>query len=91
MHDVTWIGSSCLRRHRRLRGYRSRTPRDAWPFDATRRRPGQVPGGATAPDLPAVVSDGGHGLRATAGQVDPNLLTRLAGWAEASRAGGSNW
>lgn len=37
MHDVTWIGSSYFVGTAGFYdSYRSRTPRDAWPFDATR-------------------------------------------------------
>ncbi|MBX6020328.1 conjugal transfer protein TraG N-terminal domain-containing protein [Pseudomonas aeruginosa] len=84
MHDVTWIGSSYFVGTAGFYdSYRSRTPRDAWPFDATRDAGlAEVPGGGGYPTCRQWWSDGGHGLRARLlAQVDPNLLTRLAGWA----------
>ncbi|KKW67885.1 membrane protein [Lampropedia cohaerens] len=84
MHDVTWIGSSYFVGTAGFYdSYRSRTPRDAWPFDATRDAGlAQVPGGGGYPTCRQWWSDGGHGLRARLlAQVDPSLLTRLAGWA----------
>ncbi|MCH4592523.1 conjugal transfer protein TraG N-terminal domain-containing protein [Achromobacter xylosoxidans] len=84
MHDVTWIGSSYFVGTAGFYdSYRSRTPRDAWPFDATRDAGlAQVPGGGGYPTCRQWWSDGGHGLRARLlAQVDPNLLARLAGWA----------
>ncbi|HCF7587183.1 TPA: conjugal transfer protein TraG N-terminal domain-containing protein [Pseudomonas aeruginosa] len=84
MHDVTWIGSSYFVGTAGFYdSYRSRTPRDAWPFDATRDAGlAQVPGGGGYPTCRQWWSDGGQGLRARLlAQVDPNLLTRLAGWA----------
>jgi len=84
MHDVTWIGSSDFVGTAGFYDrYRSRTPRDAWPFDATRDAGlAQVPGGGGYPTCRQWWSDGGQGLRARLlAQVDPNLLTRLAGWA----------
>ena len=84
MHDVTWIGSSYFVGTTGFYdSYRSRTPRDAWPFDATRDAGlTQVPGGGGYPTCRQWWSDGGHGLRARLlAQVDPSLLTRLAGWA----------
>ena len=84
MHDVTWIGSSYFVGTAGFYdSYRSRTPRDAWPFDATRDAGlAQVPGGGGYPTCRQWWSDGGQGLRARLlAQVDPSLLTRLAGWA----------
>ncbi|HHO8039060.1 TPA: conjugal transfer protein TraG N-terminal domain-containing protein [Pseudomonas aeruginosa] len=84
MHDVTWIGSSYFVGTAGFYdSYRSRTPRDAWPFDATRDAGlAQVSGGGGYPTCRQWWSDGGHGLRARLlAQVDPSLLTRLAGWA----------
>lgn len=84
MHDVTWIGSGYFVGTAGFYdSYRSRTPRDAWPFDATRDAGlAQVPGGGGYPTCRQWWSDGGQGLRARLlAQVDPNLLTRLAGWA----------
>ncbi|KCB29247.1 TraG-like N-terminal domain protein [Bordetella hinzii CA90 BAL1384] len=84
MRDVTWIGSSYFVDTAGFYdSYRSRTPRNAWPFDATRDAGlAQVPGGGGYPTCRQWWSDGGHGLRARLlAQVDPNLLARLAGWA----------
>ncbi|ENY9926785.1 TPA: conjugal transfer protein TraG N-terminal domain-containing protein [Pseudomonas aeruginosa] len=84
MHDVTWIGSGYFVGTAGFYdSYRSKTPRDAWPFDATRDAGlAQVPGGGGYPTCRQWWSDGGQGLRARLlAQVDPNLLTRLAGWA----------
>ncbi|WP_287497681.1 conjugal transfer protein TraG N-terminal domain-containing protein [Pandoraea sp. CB10b_02] len=84
MHDVTWIGSNYFVGTAGFYdSYRSRTPRDAWPFDATRDAGlAQVPGGGGYPTCRQWWSDGGHGLRVRLlAQVDPSLLTRLAGWA----------
>ncbi len=84
MHDVTWIGSSYFVGTAGFYdSYRSRTPRDAWPFDATRDAGlAEVPGGGGYPTCRQWWSDGSQGLRARLlAQVDPNLLTRLAGWA----------
>lgn len=84
MHDVTWIGSSYFVGTAGFYdSYRSRTPRDAWPFDATRDAGlAQVPGGGGYPTCRQWWADGSQGLRARLlAQVDPSLLTRLAGWA----------
>src|SRR5690606_10470954 len=84
MHDVTWIGSSYFVGTAGFYdSYRSRTPRDAWPFDATRDAGlAQVSGGGGYPTCRQWWSDGAHGLRARLlAQVDPSMLTRLAGWA----------
>lgn len=84
MHDVTWIGSTYfVNTGGYYDTYHSRTPRDAWPYD-TGRDAGlaQVPGGGGYPTCQQWWSDNGNGLRARLlGQVDPSLLTRLAGWA----------
>ncbi|MFU4080752.1 conjugal transfer protein TraG N-terminal domain-containing protein [Pseudomonas aeruginosa] len=84
MHDVTWIGSNYFVGTAGFYdSYRSRTPRDAWPFDATRDAGlAQVPGGGGYPTCRQWWADGNQGLRARLlAQVDPSLLTRLAGWA----------
>ena len=84
MHDVTWIGSNYFVGTAGFYdSYRSRTPRDAWPYDATRDAGlAEVPSGGGYPTCEQWWSDDGHGLRARLlAQVDPGLLTRLAGWA----------
>ena len=84
MHDVTWIGSTYfVNTGGYYDTYHSRTPRDAWPYDTDRDAGlAQVPGGGGYPTCQQWWSDNGNGLRARLlGQVDPSLLTRLAGWA----------
>jgi hypothetical protein len=84
MHDVTWIGSNYFVGTAGFYdSYRSRTPRDAWPYDATRDAGlAEVPSGGGYPTCLQWWSDGGQGLRARLlAQVDPGLLTRVAGWA----------
>ena len=84
MHDVTWIGSRFfLDSAGYYDTYRANTPRDGWPYDSNRDAGlAQVPSGAGYPTCRQWWSDGGTGLRARLlGQVDPGLLTRLAGWA----------
>lgn len=84
MHDVTWIGSRFfLDSAGYYDTYRANTPRDGWPYDSNRDAGlAQVPSGAGYPNCRQWWSDGGTGLRARLlGQVDPGLLTRLAGWA----------
>jgi len=84
MHDVTWIGSRFfLDSAGYYDTYRANTPRDGWPYDSNRDAGlAQVPSGAGYPTCRQWWSAGGDGLRARLlGQVDPGLLTRLAGWA----------
>ncbi len=84
MHDVTWIGSSYfVTTNGFYDTYRAKTPRDGWPYDSNRDAGlAQVPSGAGYPTCRQWWSDGGNGLRTRLlGQVDPRLLTRLAGWA----------
>ena len=84
MHDVTWIGSRFfLDSVGYYDTYRANTPRDGWPYDSNRDAGlAQMPSGAGYPTCRQWWSDGGTGLRARLlGQVDPGLLTRLAGWA----------
>ncbi|CAM5209213.1 MULTISPECIES: conjugal transfer protein TraG N-terminal domain-containing protein [Alcaligenaceae] len=84
MHDVSWIGSHFFTD---TAGYydshRSSTPREDWPYDSDRDAGlAQSPGGGGYPTCRQWWADGGDGLRARLlGQVNPNLLTRLAGWA----------
>ena len=84
MHDVTWIGSRFfIDTAGYYDSYRSSTPRDDWPYDSDRDAGlAQVSSGGGYPTCRQWWADGGSGLRARLlGQVDPNLLTRLAGWA----------
>lgn len=84
MHDVTWIGSRFFTDTGGYYDtYRSSTPRDDWPYDSTRDAGlAQVGSGGGYPTCRQWWADGGNGLRARLlGQVDPNLLNRLAGWA----------
>jgi len=84
MNDVTWIGSSYfLNTTGFYDTYRSKTPRTAWPYDATRDAGlAEVDSGGGYPTCRQWWSDGSEGLRARLlAQVDPGLLTRLGGWA----------
>ena len=84
MHDVTWIGSTYfVNTGGYYDTYHSRTPRDTWPYDTDRDAGlAQVSGGGGYPTCQQWWSDNGNGLRARLlGQVDPSVLTRLAGWA----------
>lgn len=84
MHDVTWIGSRYFMDSAGYYGnYRSRTPRDAWPYDSNRDAGlAQVPSGGGYPTCQQWWNDGSHGLRGRLlSEVDPSLLNRLAGWA----------
>lgn len=84
MHDVTWIGSNYfIGTAGFYDSYRSKTPREAWPYDSTRDAGlAQVPSGGGYPNCRQWWSDGGNGLRARLlAQVDPSLMNRLAGWA----------
>ncbi|NIJ75579.1 hypothetical protein FHT08_000627 [Xanthomonas campestris] len=83
MHDVTWIGSRYFVDTPGFYDtYRARTPREGWPYDATRDAGlAEVPRGAGYPTCRQWWADG-NGLRARLlDQVDPGLLTRLGGWA----------
>ncbi len=83
MHDVTWIGSRFfLDTAGYYDTYRAKTPREGWPYDSNRDAGlAQVPSGAGYPTCRQWWSDS-NGLRARLlGQVDPNLLTRIGGWA----------
>ncbi|QHF44043.1 conjugal transfer protein TraG [Pseudomonas sp. S35] len=84
MHDVTWIGSRFFTDTAGYYdSYRSSTPREDWPYDSNRDAGlAQVSSGGGYPNCRQWWADGSNGLRARLlGQVDPNLLTRLAGWA----------
>ncbi|RMX06772.1 conjugal transfer protein TraG [Corticibacter populi] len=83
MHDVTWIGSRYFVDTPGFYDtYRSRTPREGWPYDSTRDAGlAEVPSGAGYPTCRQWWADG-NGLRARLlDQVDPGLLTRIGGWA----------
>ncbi|WP_249027570.1 conjugal transfer protein TraG N-terminal domain-containing protein, partial [Xanthomonas theicola] len=84
MHDVTWIGSRFFTDTAGYYdSYRASTPRDDWPYDNNRDAGlAQVSSGGGYPNCRQWWADGSNGLRARLlGQVDPNLLTRLTGWA----------
>ena len=84
MNDVTWIGSSYfLDTPGFYDTYRSKTPRTAWPYDATRDAGlAQVDSGGGYPSCRQWWADGGQGLRSRLlAQVDPDLLTRIGRWA----------
>jgi hypothetical protein len=84
MNDVTWIGSTYfLDTAGFYDTHRSRSPRPAWPYDATRDTGlAQVPSGGGYPTCRQWWSDGGTGLRARLlAQVDPGLLLRIERWA----------
>ncbi len=84
MYDVTWIGSRLfLDTSGYYDNYHSRTPREDWPYDSGRDAGlAQVPSGGGYPTCRQWWADGSNGLRARLlEQVDPGLLTRLAGWA----------
>ena len=83
MHDVTWIGSRFFVDTPGFYDtYRSRSPREGWPYDSNRDAGlAEVPSGAGYPTCRQWWSDG-NGLRSRLlQQVDPSLLTRVAGWA----------
>jgi hypothetical protein len=83
MYDVTWIGSNFyVDTAGYYDNYHSRTPRDGWPYDSTRDAGlAEVSSGAGYPTCQEWWTDA-NGLRARLlDQVDPSLLTRLAGWA----------
>ncbi|WP_426683074.1 conjugal transfer protein TraG N-terminal domain-containing protein [Xanthomonas translucens pv. undulosa] len=84
MHDVTWIGSRFFTDTAGYYdSYRASTPREDWPYDSNRDAGlAQVSSGGGYPNCRQWWADSSNGLRARLlGQVDPNLLTRLAGWA----------
>jgi hypothetical protein len=83
MNDVTWIGSSYfLDTPGFYDTYRAKTPRTAWPYDATRDAGlAQVDSGGGYPSCRQWWADGGQGLRSRLlAQVDPDLLTRIGRW-----------
>ena len=83
MYDVTWIGSNYFLDTPGFYDiYRSKTPREDWPYDNTRDAGlAEVPSGAGYPNCRQWWSDANSGLRTRLlSQVDPGLLTRIAGW-----------
>lgn len=83
MHDVTWIGSRFFTDTAGYYDiYRSSTPREDWPYDSNRDAGLAHVSSGGYPNCRQWWADGNNGLRARLlGQVDPGLLTRLAGWA----------
>lgn len=84
INDVGWIGSRYFQQASGFYDqYRSNTPREAWPYDATRDAGlAQVPTGGGYPGCTQWWADTDKGLRARLlQQVDADMLTRLAGWA----------
>lgn len=84
LNDIAWIGSRYfLNSPGFYDSYHARTPRSGWPYDAQRDAGlAQVPSGAGYPTCSQWWSDRGRGLRTRLlAQVDPDLLSRMAGWA----------
>ena len=83
MHDVTWIGRGFHGHGRLLRHLPlQHAARRLAPRQHPRCGLAQVGSGGGYPTCRQWWADGGNGLRARLlGQVDPNLLNRLAGWA----------
>src|SRR5690606_5763807 len=80
MYDVTWIGSNYFLDTPGFYDiYRSKTPREDWPYDNTRDAGlAEVPSGAGYPNCRQWWSDANSGLRTRLlSQVDPGLLTRI--------------
>lgn len=84
MHDVSWIGSNYFVDTAGFYdSYRSATPRAAWAYDGQRDAGlAEVPGAGGYPTCREWWAAPDIGLRARLlTQVDPGLLSRLAGWA----------
>ncbi|MCL1861226.1 MAG: conjugal transfer protein TraG N-terminal domain-containing protein [Proteobacteria bacterium] len=84
MNDVSWIGSRYfLNTPGFYDTYHASTALDLWPYNPTRDAGlAEVTGGGGYPTCNQWWLDGGRGLRARLlAQVDPDLLTRFAGWA----------
>ncbi|SCY12570.1 TraG-like protein, N-terminal region [Pseudomonas flexibilis] len=84
MHDVSWIGSNYFVDTAGFYdSYRSARPRAAWTFDALRDAGlAELPGAGGYPTCREWWTKPDLGLRARLlAQVDPGLLSRLAGWA----------
>lgn len=87
--DVSWIGSKFFLSTSGYysdgaSGFRSHTPRKAWPYDTTRDAGlAETTGGGGYPTCSQWWSDGTIGLRARLlAAVEPNLITQLAQWAK---------
>ncbi|MBS7690736.1 conjugal transfer protein TraG N-terminal domain-containing protein [Pseudomonas lalucatii] len=84
LQDLSWIGS---RYFLNTQGYYdtdyARTPRAAWPYNATRDAGlPEVSGGGGYPTCKQWWTDSGIGLRdRIVEQIDPDLMTRFLGWA----------
>ncbi|WP_446678252.1 conjugal transfer protein TraG N-terminal domain-containing protein [Acerihabitans arboris] len=84
MYDVTWIGSQFfVDTAGYYDTYHSKTPRTAWPYDATRDAGlAQVDSGGGYPTCRQWWTDADTGLRTRLlAVVNPDLLTRMANWA----------
>ncbi|WP_027591427.1 conjugal transfer protein TraG N-terminal domain-containing protein [Pseudomonas sp. RL] len=84
MHDVSWIGSNYFVDTAGFYdSYRSATPRAAWAYDGQRDAGlAELPGAGGYPTCREWWAAPEIGLRARLlDQVDPGLLSRLAGWA----------
>lgn len=84
MHDVTWIGSNYfINTSGFYDTYRSKTPRDGWPYDNHRDLGlADVPSGAGYPTCLEWWTDFDSGLRERLlTQIDPDLMTRIGKWA----------
>lgn len=89
LNDVNWIGSHFFLSTSGYysdgaSGFRSHTPRVAWPYDATRDAGlAQTTGGGGYPTCTQWWSDGSIGLRSRLlAQVSPNLLSKVGQWAK---------
>jgi hypothetical protein len=89
LNDVSWIGSHFFLQTSGyygdgLSGFRSHTPRAAWPYDSTRDAGlAQTTGGGGYPTCTQWWSDGSIGLRPRLlEQVDADLLSKIAAWAK---------
>lgn len=84
LNDVSWIGSTYFVDSPGFYdAYRSRAPREEWPFDAGRDAGlAEVPSGGGYPTCTQWWSDSQVGLRARLlQQVEPNLLQQFRQWA----------
>ncbi|NWA23907.1 conjugal transfer protein TraG N-terminal domain-containing protein [Pseudomonas gingeri] len=85
LQDLSWIGSHFFLN---TAGYYdtdySKTPRTSWPYNATRDAGlPEVTGGGGYPTCKQWWSDGSIGLKdRLQAQVDPDLMTKLLGWAK---------